>query len=130
MFGKLLTIVKKHKNSIPVEEAEKYGWTPLQLLCFNSDYDQFIKCNQFVYNKTIIEQVDINGNTALHLLARGYNDDSDDNHAIAILKALLPHTTNNSFAIRNKQGLTVLQEAKYYQSHDIVKLLTDMGIYN
>ena len=124
MFGKLLTTVKKHKNSIPVEDAEKYGWTPLQLLCFNSDYDQFMKCNHiYIYNSTVVEQQDIDGNTALHLLVRAYNDEDD---SIAMLKLLLPHTTKASFAIRNSQSLTVLQEAVYYQSSNIVQLLNEM----
>jgi len=120
LLGMVSSLVSKQKNTIPIDECEKYRWTALQLICFNSDYDQLLKCKNLNIDNKTIEDQDINGNTSLHLLFRAFNDEDD---AVAILKFLVPFITINSLSIKNDQRYTPLQEAEFYKSNKIIYLV-------
>jgi ankyrin repeat protein len=123
-FNVLTTIISNNKNTIAIEEAEKYGWIPLQLVCFNSDLEQYLKSNLATTtddNDFVVQ--DSNGNTALHLLARGLNDDDEQSTAVLMSHLLKIHHSKVSLTMCNKQGLTPLQEAAYYNNKKMLALL-------
>jgi len=116
-----LQILQKQKNRMPVDEHTRYGWTPLQLLCFNSDWKQFQENRHRFYDYRIDTNAqDRQGNTALHLLARGFNDDEEEN--TLILKALLK-LEGLRLNLCNESGLTPREEAEYYGNRSFIKLL-------
>jgi ankyrin repeat protein len=125
-------ISTRRDNTIDVIEASKYNWTPLQLLCFTADHKTFLK---YAKNNRItitdLTQTDMNGNTALHLLARAFNDEKEATSMMEDLITIMLNLIKNNktkkvddtLLLTNESGHTVISEAKYYSSHAIVKLL-------
>jgi len=121
-------VKNKRANTIPVEQAFKYSWIPLQLLCFTADLTAYNNYRA-QYSITVAEltQRDCNGNTALHLLARAFNDEDEAaaimTDLLAIIKTSRVTSVKAVLNMTNNAGYTVVAEAQFYHSNKILALL-------
>lgn len=129
LLATTMTPNKKRDNTIDVKEASRYGWSQLQLLCFTADLAGYLKYKKDnVITVSELTRVDINGNTALHLLARAFNDEQEATTIMEDLLTVIARSRVSKMAdvllmTNQPGGYTVLQQARYYHSSVIVDML-------